>query len=1774
MSNDKRVRVSARLALIFGALALMIIIGGDGRIVAQVGTSVGIDPLEVLELQVKPNVIVVLDSSGSMTETVTGVNTNSGDHPRSKMYQAKQVLKQVMAQNANRVTFLFGQYTQDTYNPPGTTVGTRMVTWNNGGTVTNRGSDRFLYTTDNVTSPSMVATELTLQKEPPPANTVNIEAGVNDQIRFLERTDANSSARTYYDCTITAPAGTYTTDADMTTLAASITASMNVASYSPGSCARYAGGGSSTNVPQNSYTVTWNAVSRFFVFSRSAGSDAFQLRLSTGTGGSTLSAAPAMGFVVNIPNVSTPGPTTTNITSTTFADANWCGTPSLACTLNGAAFTSTSSVATRGFQAFQDIRATWNTLYYSETSGSTKNCVVTLTPGFRRTGEELAVDLEIGMNTCTGRFGTPNSYHVTFAPATGAFTFARTAGSNSWTLQWATTTNSIGPALNASTSNVSPGSGTTYTTGSSIRFLRRAASDEFTEGTLTTYHLIAGKYFNGETIRVQADGTLCDVSAPGTPQNPPVLFLQQVSSPCGSDVGAPVTWTFAGGEFGGNTVSCGGFSDKVPLTTCDQTQGQLALITPFLENSINFNANGTLANYLETTDGSFDMPPMATNTGQRPGLTGGLKANGSTPIAKSLTDIKGLFTTLWNSGQASPAVLPLKNHTNPKEQTIVIFVTDGDDTCAAGSSGDDDAKVAAYAAEQLFAPLDATQPAPNPSSVATYMVGFGSGASINRLNWIAWGGSGLGQNQVDEPDVTLSGTGSATQWSSAYTAAQLQSLRNACPGCHDAYIAPDAATLAAVIEGLIDRGASTGTFTAQQSIQASIYEEVSELPGSFQGAPFSPANPNNRYFGVVPQLMRSSFTLPGFWGSLTALTNEVIPATTTHVVFTRWDAGQVMLNSIKYGPGHVLGTSTGMSTCNDDGVANSGNCTFVTLTGNSSFGSAKIQRHIYTSGDNAAGTGRNGVFPVTLSNYFDTNWLRTNGNRLELWPPAPQVAPNQGTTSALYTTTSAGGTLDAALGLSSMTFQQLQDTFGACMGTSAPAACGVAASQYAMALKEARHIVLAYMAGAQLLLDNAGNPRRPASGTFVGQLLFQSRAWALADGTLGAPAEIGPPDQQPPTQLGLDNEYILYRDGPRDSTNTAVLGAGDVGYGLRNPDKDKNAPGLTGPDLRATIKPVMSVVYMPANDMVHAFRAGPSAAITTPPTLTPPTPNCTVSNTRDCGGEELWGYVPFDQLSKIPQLLLPQSHNQAVYVVAAGLRFTDVFVPVTGTTGNYDGATTTVSVGGVSNTVKGVWRRLMLFGRGIAGDYMTALDVTSPGPYTRTVKDTGSSSIIGPVVLWTRGNPDTQDGNCKSGSAGCLAGANSYNNTVNDYDAFLKMGQTWSIPAAVRINRLNTARKPCTGGVLPGGVCANQTVGGVNMVAIMGSGYGATGATPPQGQTLFTLDLLTGDVAQTADVVSRPSPPSYTNAIVAPPVAYIASDFDPNRIGHAMNDVATRVYVGDLHGRVWKFLTPRLDLAIQFADIGANQPIATPFSLLMLPFGNGVPHIYGESGNDTRADSTVTGPFRLFAFRDDQTDTDTSAPTPTITPSTINACITAPQLPCLFARDLVTTFRGTVQPASVYVADPNPLNTGGRLGRVFFGGTRLVPPPPLSTLSTQVGATGGPCRSRFDSIIYALTGEAGAAGYDLNASGQDEYVILNSSRIVGLTEQTSNSTGGYSDLHVDEGMATPTPAPTGGPTPAPTDCTNNCPSRKGTVSTSTSLVSFTQVWRQSRICAQ
>ena len=112
MMRTSRSKRAWSVALGVGALAVLM---GD-RPVRALPPNVGIDPLEVLDLQVKPNVLIILDSSGSMTETPYNTPVLSGqiagDFPRSKMFQAKDVLNQVIAANVDSASFLLAQYNQ------------------------------------------------------------------------------------------------------------------------------------------------------------------------------------------------------------------------------------------------------------------------------------------------------------------------------------------------------------------------------------------------------------------------------------------------------------------------------------------------------------------------------------------------------------------------------------------------------------------------------------------------------------------------------------------------------------------------------------------------------------------------------------------------------------------------------------------------------------------------------------------------------------------------------------------------------------------------------------------------------------------------------------------------------------------------------------------------------------------------------------------------------------------------------------------------------------------------------------------------------------------------------------------------------------------------------------------------------------------------------------------------------------------------------------------------------------------------------------------------------------------------------------------------------------------------------------------------------------------------------------------------------------------------------------------------------------------------------
>ena len=86
------------------AIALVGLLAGD-RGAQTANTVQGIDPLEILDLQVKPNVLFVLDTSVDMALTAEGAMTVGGDDPISRFYMAKQALRELIADNDGVANF-------------------------------------------------------------------------------------------------------------------------------------------------------------------------------------------------------------------------------------------------------------------------------------------------------------------------------------------------------------------------------------------------------------------------------------------------------------------------------------------------------------------------------------------------------------------------------------------------------------------------------------------------------------------------------------------------------------------------------------------------------------------------------------------------------------------------------------------------------------------------------------------------------------------------------------------------------------------------------------------------------------------------------------------------------------------------------------------------------------------------------------------------------------------------------------------------------------------------------------------------------------------------------------------------------------------------------------------------------------------------------------------------------------------------------------------------------------------------------------------------------------------------------------------------------------------------------------------------------------------------------------------------------------------------------------------------------------------------------------
>ncbi len=1511
---------------LIGGLALLV--GGDRS--ARTAGGFGQDPLDVLNLQVRANAIIVVDSSGSMSESLTAGDL-AGDAHAAKLWKAKQVLKQVIQENERKVSFQFGQYKQ-----PG--VGTSNFGFCS-------------ITTTQACNPGACPTGETCVTGPMRVPTTGFG-------RFLYTATSCNAADAGDEC-----------HAGDSMLTNELLVDLRSYVVPPGMRVRMQEGG--TNLP-----------------------DSAQCEVAAGTYRTAIDFANAVAAAMSN-----------------------CGT-----------------------------------------GGNTYT---------------VTVDL----NNTTGVAGPP---YLTY---NHRFRFQRASGSLTWLIRWSQMTGTYNPLrlfLVANGFNTDPPA--TFTTAAYVPNstpntgidLKRDLTTNATNGgkfsetlsgeTFTHYKLYARRFFNGQRVLVRPDGVACSVTpnagttgigGDGTgPGQEPWVDIERGTNTCTAATPAqvvrfhfssvPRSTNFLGdgnadGEWrswSGNTT-CGGFESLVPLQPCTQN-AQFELVSPFLDNEIEIDASSRWpVNYTEDGAGNVTSQPAV----------GGMRAAGNTPIAQSLLDIDTVWeTSLW------PTISAYSTN-GPFPKTFVIFLTDGDDTCetaTGGSALSDDQRAlrAAYRAQLLYQSVDTSPTIPArrvASSVTTFVVAFGTGASGTRSDWIAYGGSGMNNapNPTNVIPLTNHGGTIGSRWSRGPTAAELA----ACTSCRPAFLAGDEEALGRALQIAIDQGQAAGTFSDQQSVTDSIFE-LSFAVG------FDPRNPQTRYSSSVPVLLQSVFDMPNFNGRFRAFKRGV---GTSDLV---WDAGDKLRLRVLNGVTGTDGMGTGFWSYNE--LRGSGTDANIVSS------NARIKRRIYTSNGN-------GVFQPTQDDLLNG----TGPGRITLWPAEASVDP-----------AGPGGIFDDEMHIqmgqvfqenpppapmTTVSYDYLRAKYGACTATVAadqhpncrplsqepPAiltAVPPTATNMNQAVLEARRIILASMAGAKLHKTGNIAIRRAADK----QLLFLAKEWPIVESTLAAPAIVGPPPPEAPGQHAL--EWDLFVRGPRDNNGDA-LNHVTKGLGLRDPDKDSND---NQNDSRQALKPVMTVAYHAANDMLHAFRAGPCRDNSA-------TSSC-LNGVNEGGGEELWGYVPYDLLGNLPKLVFPQTRADHTYMLAAPIRLTPVFVP---------------GAWSISSDIRGegLWRHIIVFGRGIAGRHMTALDVTAPGPFTQ-----GSLSTAGPIVLWNRGNPDTQNG---------LVGGPA-NNTVSGNDdlaAYAEMGQTWSVPAIafVEAARNPTPRKPA----------------GVEFVAYVGSGY--TGREPsspePEGKRFYAMDALTGDVITSTNVGNRSGFVPYENAIVAGPVAFNALALSNRLVAtHPAETPSTRVYFNDIHGRLFRIMTDDPSTVTLLGDMNGNantvlHPLGVSPSLLFYgePSEQEYPHIYVESGNDNRIFSpeavpATTPPFKAWALVDKDLTSDPDAGDGVDGPVEV-----------LFTKEFPNLYRGTAQPATAF--------SESGFGRVFFVGTRFNPP------GTQFAPPPPPCRSSFDSILFALGAGTGNAAYDLNTGGDtDEYIEYIDEQLKSVQTQ-----GGQ--VIVDRGLNTTAPTP-------------------------------------------
>jgi hypothetical protein len=400
-------------------------------------------------------------------------------------------------------------------------------------------------------------------------------------------------------------------------------------------------------------------------------------------------------------------------------------------------------------------------------------------------------------------------------------------------------------------------------------------------------------------------------------------------------------------------------------------------------------------------------------------------------------------------------------------------------------------------------------------------------------------------------------------------------------------------------------------------------------------------------------------------------------------------------------------------------------------------------------------------------------------------------------------------------------------------------------------------------------------------------------------------------------------------------------------------------------------------------------------------------------------GEELWGYIPDDVMSLAPSEVAGSRDTLKDFVQLVVTQNNNVI--------NHrymlSGAPNVLDVflrsdHGADND----WHTVVGFGRGRGGRFMTALDITL------AADDPGDLAL-----LWNRGNREGMND-------GPLDG----------------LGETWSVPV---FGNVNTPSLPS-----PTDTRVDQ------WLLFAGGGYGCNNS-ETEGRFLFAFRVEDGFLYHRAEITADPQAPIGPNAIPATPTLY-----NPHTEDSADNkDFVTRVYVPDVHGRVWKLNTSAQnpdDWTMNiFAEMGPDHPITAAVTLMKDVFQPNRVFVMGGSGGDRRAPVPPGGfKFRIWIDRDVETGNTTQ-----------------------YASDEFESERIFNPEERMFVQAV----TAGRIGDPL--------PPVVFFAASREDFDETVCSATFQSSLYAIGVQSGLPEFDLISTQPGEDVAsLGEGKVQGL----------------------------------------------------------------------